>query len=522
MNLASKSKLIFILYIFGSQFFLKSEEYKNFLVIISSDNKHLENVFEQNYSHFRVVCIDSTPIDSEFLEFKNCSDKLTIALPTLRSGRIGALWSIIHAAGNEEIIIDLDTNKFFLDSNALATFNDLYQKNNIWMTVGYLCNYDDASLFDPKNMLDQNPWRLPNIGLTEPITFYAWLFKQIKLEDFTKKNNFLLVSTTSMFYPMLEMARNHLIFLSDSSIGYEARDIIEKDTEFLPQEYEMLSAKPCSTKSDSADLVVFSYNRPMQLYAFLESLERYVTGLDTVSVIYRSANELMKKAYKQVIKKFPNVKFIKQKHSLNGADFREKTLKATFETSSNYIIFAVDDIIIKDYCDMSECISYLKKTHAYGFYLRLGDNINHFYILDKPQIQPPLLPLDDKIYAWRFNSGGGWDWGCLASVDMTLHEKKLIKDHLESLNFDRPNYFEGAWSNSSTPLLNSFGLCYRSSKIVNLPLNKVQSDGAKNMAITANELLYRFNEGYKIDIDPLHKINNQSVHMEYVPTYVKR
>ena len=35
----------------------------------------------------------------------------------------------------------------------------------------------------------------------------------------------------------------------------------------------------CAPSSYSTDLIVFSYNRPMQLYAFLESLAHCATGL---------------------------------------------------------------------------------------------------------------------------------------------------------------------------------------------------------------------------------------------------
>ena len=43
----------------------------------------------------------------------------------------------------------------------------------------------------------------------------------------------------------------------------------------------------CSAEYRKADLVVFSKDRPLQLYAFLESVETYITDLETISVIYR-------------------------------------------------------------------------------------------------------------------------------------------------------------------------------------------------------------------------------------------
>ena len=34
------------------------------------------------------------------------------------------------------------------------------------------------------------------------------------------------------------------------------------------------------------DLIIFSYDRPMQLYALLESIETYVRGLENINTIY--------------------------------------------------------------------------------------------------------------------------------------------------------------------------------------------------------------------------------------------
>ncbi|MBS0637365.1 MAG: hypothetical protein JSS12_07625, partial [Verrucomicrobia bacterium] len=39
------------------------------------------------------------------------------------------------------------------------------------------------------------------------------------------------------------------------------------------------------------DLVVFSFDRPMQLYAFLESLETYVSNPHQIHVIYRCTDK---------------------------------------------------------------------------------------------------------------------------------------------------------------------------------------------------------------------------------------
>ena len=67
------------------------------------------------------------------------------------------------------------------------------------------------------------------------------------------------------------------------------------------------------------------------------------------------------------------------------------------------------------------------------------------------------------------------------------------------------------------------GACYETTKMVNLPLNRVNPSGNRHMnSISAQELLNLFLTGKKMDILPLRTIKNKSAHMEYEPTYVQR
>ena len=54
----------------------------------------------------------------------------------------------------------------------------------------------------------------------------------------------------------------------------------------------------------SVDLVVFSYDRPLQLFAFLESTNQFVSGLGEISIIYRYSDENYEKAYQKVFDYF--------------------------------------------------------------------------------------------------------------------------------------------------------------------------------------------------------------------------
>lgn len=270
-----------------------------------------------------------------------------------------------------------------------------------------------------------------------------------------------------------------------------------------------------------ADLVVFSYDRPLQLYAFLESMQKYVTGIGQLSVIYRASSELFKKGYELVRADFPQALFYLQ-GSNPAHDFKPLTLKAAFESPSAYILFAVDDIVVKDTVDLEQCIDALERYGAYAFFLRLGKHLNYCYALNRAQPLPPLMQEDADIYSWRF-SDAAFDWRYPHTVDLTLYRKRDIEGDLKTISYTTPNTLEGAWSSRAHTMLAKKGLCFGRSKMVNLPLNRVQNEYPNRaMSISPQELLAQFEAGKKMDIALLDRIENRSAHMEYVPTFIDR
>lgn len=279
---------------------------------------------------------------------------------------------------------------------------------------------------------------------------------------------------------------------------------------------------PLAACAAVADVVIFSYNRPLQLYALLESMEACVDGVGQMHVIYRADTDAFSSAYDDVVADFDYVLFAKQGPN-SKADFKPLTMQATFDSPSDYVIFAVDDIIIKDTIDLSESIELLEREDVYGVYLRLGLHLNYCYPTNSPQEVPPTQCVGDDVYAWAFNQAQG-DWGYPNTVDMTLYRKKDIRDDFECLNFSNPNTLEGRWAGMARKIMHRTGLCYALSKMVNLPLNRVQKTYSNRHMneYSAQELLVVFNDGKKIDVDQLYRIENSSAHMEYSPTFIDR
>jgi hypothetical protein len=275
------------------------------------------------------------------------------------------------------------------------------------------------------------------------------------------------------------------------------------------------------TKKET-DLIVFSFDRPLQLYALLESVEKYVKGLSSIQVIYRASDKDFMRAYQEVQNDFQHVFFIAQGDDPR-TDFKELTLKALEQYSTPYVLFAVDDIVVTDLIECSLCAAALEQYDAYAFYLRLGKNLDYCYSMDRAQAVPDLQEVDPGIWQWCFRQSE-CDWAYPNTVDMTLYRKKDVISLFKQMSYWAPNPLEAAWACQAGSVMDRSGLCFTYSKIVNVPLNSVQADWTnRNMELlSARDLLALFLEGKKIAIQPLYRIKNRSAHMPWEPMFIAR
>ncbi len=269
-----------------------------------------------------------------------------------------------------------------------------------------------------------------------------------------------------------------------------------------------------------ADFIIFSFNRPLQLYALLESTTKYISSINSIRVIYRSSDISFENAYDLVFSNFPEVKKYKQG---NSDHFKQLTLEALQESPSKYILFGVDDIIIKDNINLDVCLNAMEKHGCYGFYLRLGKNLSFCYPSQTIQKIPLLREEEEGFFSWQFDLSEG-DWAYPHTVDMTVYRKADIINDFKQLNYNAPNPLECAWYTKNFRIMKRRGLCFELSKVVNIPMNRVQNEFLSRFmkGYSPEYLLSIYNEGKKIDISGFFKIRNMSAHMERDPIFIKR
>lgn len=277
-------------------------------------------------------------------------------------------------------------------------------------------------------------------------------------------------------------------------------------------------------KEEGVDLVVFSFDRPMQLYAFLESTEKYITHLNQTHAIVRASNDDFRHGYSIVSMRFPQV-HVHYQEQKKPYDFKSLVMKTAFNEYSKcpFVMFAVDDMIVTEQVNLAKCTRALSQDEEVWFFsLRLGENITHCGRLNRAQKVPPGKKVGSDMFVWRFRDVEiGGDWNYPNTTDLTIYRKNDLHYLFSKLEFTNPNTLEQPWSRYRPK--RGRGLSFDHSKAINIPMNVVNPHfSSPNMNITTEELLRLFLTGKKIDIDQFAYVDNNSPHVDYQPTFISR
>ena len=362
-------------------------------------------------------------------------------------------------------------------------------------------------------------------------TYYAWLAKKIKLRDLLNGDSefFDVSGDVALMFPMFEMAGERHKFITkilcNRNVKTELNDhklmpdkqVEVRDYIITKKKYKRLNNVPTKNqKNDKVDIIIFSFDRPMQLYALAESIEKYLKNYGQVFVLCKSSSNDFLNAYRKVENRFKFLKFVFEDPKKN---FKQNLFIVLDSLQTDYIMFAVDDIIIKDAVDLSYCAQLLEKTDAYGFYLRLGKNINYCYYKDKPQKYKLKTQIFNGVWVWKFEDAMH-DWAYSNSVDMTIFKRDKLLKRIKNIKFENPNQFEYKqhfYFNNYKKRNGDIGLCFTESKIINIPVNLVQKDHLSRHSnlYSTEDLLGKFNKNLKIDIKKYERIINNSPHADY-------
>lgn len=267
--------------------------------------------------------------------------------------------------------------------------------------------------------------------------------------------------------------------------------------------------------------IVFSKDRALQLYSLLVSYYELVSNRVPLTVIYATSTKEHSRSYddvkKMVLELNLDVRFVEESEG-----FRNSLLKTLDDVCVKNIFFLVDDIIFLRKVDLDFAIKI--DTSRYVLSLRHSPYLTKSYTANKNQLPPKLSEFKDQPGVFEFSwFEKGCEWSDPWSVDGQILSTSEVKMITKVSNFKAPNSYE-----SSLKSFNSFcvlrrGLCYSESKIINLPINRVQNECDNfSGSVSAEYLLEQWNRGMMLDTDSLLTHVPISPHEEHLIKLKKR
>lgn len=207
--------------------------------------KNMDSILGQKYKNYRVIVIDDASSDNT----SRAIEEYVKGHEVYREGRLKiqrneerkmALANILDAAYNfckpEEIFMVIDGDDYLLGRLVFKLFNYGFYDEDKWVVysnflttsahVGYSRSY-------PMEVIRDNEFRNVLFLISHLRAFYTKLLLLIDPEDFLDERGelFHAANDVSIFMPILEMSRHHLLYLNEISYFYNSNTGINNHQE---------------------------------------------------------------------------------------------------------------------------------------------------------------------------------------------------------------------------------------------------------------------------------------------------
>lgn len=218
-------------------------EEKPIVVLTASYNNqkwvehNLRSIFKQDYSNYRVIYIDDASQDKtadiveRWLKEQSKQIRFDLIRNKERVGVLSNIYKAVHTlCKEEEIVVILDGDDWFYGTVALKRINHAYSTQEVWLTHGTFKEFPSKtgiwSRPIPADIVASNTFRT-FLCPTHLKTFYAWLFKKIRLEDLQYEGKFFVMTgDQAIMFPMIEMAGERHAFIKKPIYVYNTSNPI--------------------------------------------------------------------------------------------------------------------------------------------------------------------------------------------------------------------------------------------------------------------------------------------------------
>lgn len=377
----------------------------------------------------------------QIVEKYNIADKAIVVRNKNRQLALQNIYKSILTCDDEDTIALLDGDDELGDQYSLEKVFSMYlnPSKEIWATYG---NFKSLSTGQPWYLTQQIP---PDIIATNSIrkwmngpthlkTFKAWVFKNIKIQDFFYEGDFCRTAyDVAMFEPMYEMLADRYDFTQD--VLYVYNDLNPINDGKVNRELQLkidhfIRAKPPYKKLEkslsgridnlkkegllTADLIVFADE--INQDEDIKKLKSKITGFNDV---YFITKESMPSSC---------IGELCHNYKVLSIDHLPRIIQSL---KSNYVLF-VEGLENLSTINIEDALKWLETTHAHAFYCGMDKNMFDKTLGEK-NILSILISLDDEsalsTYAWQYQNKSNLG----LTKAMTLMRKSDLS-HIQNLS----------------------------------------------------------------------------------------
>ncbi len=216
---------------------LLSQRYSNYRIIYTDDNspdgtaQYIENYLKKRLIEYQCVDFDdssfSTPEETGEAISKLINKKkhfFTLIRNVNRCGALANLYRMIRSCADKDIICTVDGDDWLYNLDVLKGLNQVYSERDILYTHGTLVEYPHNIVAwsepIPKKVIEKRSFRKYKCP-SHLRTFYCWLFKKIKTEDFLYNGQFFPMAwDMAIMFPIAEMSGKRHAFFDNVTYVY--------------------------------------------------------------------------------------------------------------------------------------------------------------------------------------------------------------------------------------------------------------------------------------------------------------
>lgn len=460
---------------------------KPIVVVIPSYNnaqwyeRNLNSVCFQNYNNYHIIYIDDCSPDGTgnlvraYIAKHKLENKVTLICNDKNCGAMANHYKAVWMCADDVIIVHLDGDDFLKHNNVLARINREYQNPDVWMTYGQFERFPSRVIgfcrAMPASIIQRNTFREYAWITSHLRTFYAGLFKQIKLRDFVYDDKYYdITCDLAMMFPLLELAGAHIRFIPDVLYVYnEATTINDCKKNLIGQlhcEKEIRSKKkykPASTYmatkcvESPIDMLFFSSD-PEVVDVLLSRMHDLCDTLNSLTIFYPEEKSSAFAPLAIIYDDIPGIAFISEQNLKKFFD--------TMATQAGYFVFANDTLAWNQPLLFKQAVTALEATRAISFNFALGEDSIRTPLLERLQKQPSFIKTPHGCYAWQF-ARAEYDWRQPFAWTMNLCRKSDIAALLVGAQFKTVYELQLVLQYACVDL-EDMGLCYPQAKVATL------------------------------------------------------